>query len=330
VERQVVAEETSLEFADVFSIFEKFQQILESINNSLNPEEIERKAVNVIHEHLKFSSFTFLVYDFNNKKFIFSCTKGTERNLAEHLIQEVVNWKEKLFSRSETLIPILTDEGNLKALPLWHKKKQLAVFIASPPILESLTPADKEFLRIIALSVLYAITNAKLYTMTKKLAVWDNKTNLYNYRYFLSRLSNEIARARRYGRKLSLVAMDIDDFKKINEEVGHLTADRILRDMAMIIKDSIRAVDIPSRFGGDEFFILLPETDIKGAKVVAERISGIIETKLFPLNSSKNRVRIKVTCGIAEYREEMTARELMEAADKNLLKIKKAKKEVNL
>jgi diguanylate cyclase (GGDEF)-like protein len=319
--------EEGFELGDIFGIFEKFQQILETINSTLNPEEIERKAVRVIYEHIRCSSFMFLVHDFNSKKFIFACQKDIDIKTAELLLSEAVARKDKIFSQFEVYFKLLGEEGTFYAISLSYKKKPLAVFIAPLPILESLTVPDKEFLKIIGLAVLYATTNATLYNLTKKLAVWDNKTNLYNYRYFLTRLSNEIARAKRYGRKLSLVAIDLDDFKKINDELGHLTADRILKDIGRLIRNSIRVVDIPSRFGGDEFFILLPETDLKGAKVVATRIKNLIEEQLFPLNSQKNRVRINLTYGLAEYIDGMTARDFMEAADKSLLKQKKTKKE---
>jgi len=109
---------------------------------------------------------------------------------------------------------------------------------------------------------------AKLYY----LATVDTKTQLYNYRHFHSVLKHEMAIAKRYKRNLSMLLLDLDDFKRINDTYGYLRGDEVLQMVATIIKSSIRETDIAGRFGGEEFVVLMPETSIEKAKEVAERI----------------------------------------------------------
>ena len=113
---------------------------------------------------------------------------------------------------------------------------------------------------------------ARLY----KLATTDTKTQLYNYRYFNSILIRELAIAERYGRVISMLIVDLDDFKEVNDKHGYLRGDEVLQMVATIIKESIRDTDIAARFGGEEFVVLMPETSSTNAKQLAERIRNFI------------------------------------------------------
>ncbi|MCX7831321.1 MAG: GGDEF domain-containing protein [Actinobacteria bacterium] len=311
-----------LGLSDVFSAFDKFQQILESLYSSLNLEEIDKKAKNLLSYHLNTRDYILLVFDPSSKNFVFACHDGFSREIAEDIVREVIKSKNTFLSSTERIFKLDIEDVDLSSLTLSTKGKFLGVLVSKTELIENIENQDYELLNLIALSILYAYNNSRLYELTRRLAVWDNKTNLYNYRYFLSRLSNEISRAKRYGRKLSLIAIDLDRFKLINQQLGHLTADKILKDIAKIIKESIRSVDIPSRFGGDEFFILLPETSLEGARVVGERLKSIVESRLFPLNGKKDRIRINLTFGVSEYENGMSAKEFLEIADKELMKAK--------
>lgn len=314
------------ELSEIFSVFDKFHEVISIIHSSLSVEELERKACKIISNYLKTGKHLLLVFDPSKNKFVFACQVGFSKEESEKIIEIAVYEKDALSSHEASSLVFIESLKDLGIVVLKSKKKFIGLFISTKPICEALSAPDREFLQILALSVLYAYSNATIYEMTKKLAIWDNKTKLYNYRYFLQRLSNEVARARRYGRNLSLIAIDIDNFKEINNKVGHLVADRILVDIASIIRNSLRVVDIPSRFGGDEFFILLPETDLNGANVVVKRLKNLIESQLFPLNASKNRVKVSLSFGVTLLKEGMTAREIMEAADKDLMDNKRIKR----
>lgn len=318
------------DLSEVFAVFEKFHDVISIINSTLNIDELRKKTCKLLESHLKTSKHLLLVNDPSKNKFVFICGKGFSEDTSALIVPELVEKKDLFLSLEKNCILKINETEDISCIILKSKKKFIGVFVSVSPLIEALSYTDKEFLQLVALTLLYAYTNATIYEMTKKLAIWDNKTKLYNYRYFLKRLSNEVARARRYGRKLSLIAFDIDNFKEVNNKLGHITADRILLDIASIIKTSIRVVDIPSRFGGDEFFILLPETDIHGAEVVAKRLKNLIESQLFPLNQNKNRIKINITYGISELSENMTAREILNAADQQLMENKKTRKEIKV
>ncbi len=121
-----------------------------------------------------------------------------------------------------------------------------------------------------------AIENALLFEKTKHQISIDSLTQAFNHRFFQTGLQTECHRAQRYGNPLTLFMLDIDDFKKLNDRYGHPKGDKLLRAVADVLRKSIRDVDIVARYGGDEFAIILPQTDAKGAEVVARRIRARI------------------------------------------------------
>lgn len=164
----------------------------------------------------------------------------------------------------------------------------------------------------------------KLYHLT----VIEEKTNLYNYRYFSIEFKKEIQRAVRYNRYLSLLILDLDNFKRINDSFGHDKGDEILKRVAQIIKSNLRMEDFPARFGGEEFVVMLPETDSKKAFRVAEKLRVAILSDDFLGNYD-----VFVSIGIATldgknmdgtFRESVNAtpHEIFKRADKALLWVK--------
>lgn len=155
----------------------------------------------------------------------------------------------------------------------------------------------------------------------EQLAITDPLTGLYNRRYFFERLEQEFARARRYGNPLSCLILDVDNFKQLNDQWGHLTGDAVLREMARRIQQSIRRVDLPARYGGEEFVILLPQTDLSGAMVEAERIRQTIGGTPFP--ELPDHTQVTVSVGIAALDDTVNSVEdLIRQADNALYRAK--------
>ena len=127
---------------------------------------------------------------------------------------------------------------------------------------------DLEFIEALANQAAIAIDNAKLYELATK----DGLTKLYIYRHFYTLLENEIKRSSRYNHEMTLLMMDIDNFKSVNDTYGHPVGDQVLREIASCIAQTVRKIDIASRYGGEEFTVILPETNITDAKIIAERI----------------------------------------------------------
>jgi diguanylate cyclase (GGDEF)-like protein len=156
--------------------------------------------------------------------------------------------------------------------------------------------------------------NAKL----EQLAFRDGLTGLYNHRYFQETLDREIARVRRYGRPLSLLLFDIDFFKKINDTFGHPTGDQVLINLAQSVSRAMRPTDIIARYGGEEFAVILPETNLAGMKVFAERLRR--STAALTTVIQNNSIQVTISCGgaLLTAEDNYSKQELIDTADRGL------------
>lgn len=151
------------------------------------------------------------------------------------------------------------------------------------------------------------------------LAFEDGLTGLYNQRYFQEHLEREISRVDRYSHLLSLIMIDIDHFKKLNDTYGHQQGDTVLREVAEVFNNSIRKPDIAARYGGEEFVIILPETDLKGCLILAERIRQFIEELEIKIDNQV--LKVTISLGITSYdpsKGRKSKVEIIESADKAL------------
>ena len=150
-------------------------------------------------------------------------------------------------------------------------------------------------------------------------AIHDEKTGLYNNKFFETVLEMEIEKVRRGQRTFSLLIIDIDFFKKINDTYGHMKADEILKRLAKVLKNQVRKSDTAARFGGEEFVVLLPGTTLEKAKKFTERLRNAIKS-----DRILKKYKVTVSGGLAEFRSRDTKKKIKERADKALYKAKKA------
>jgi diguanylate cyclase (GGDEF)-like protein len=307
-------------------------RILKSLHAALDLDELEKNAKRLARELLNLNTFSLMIYDATRGRFVFKACEGIPEAELDALIDASLANRDRWLDRQASPIlldidlPELTVSKRYLLVSLDSHGKTMGIFVF--PEAEGWRPStsELEMLTVIAAGLLCAYHNARIYNVTRKMVIWDVKTDLYNHRYFLKALSNEICRARRYGRNLSLIVLDVNNFKAYNDRYGHLDGDRALADIAKIIKRSIRVVDIAARFGGDEFFVLLPETDEEGARVVARRLEQAIRSHNFHYVRNSRRktpVTLSVACGIATLEDTMTAREFMELADRRMLEEKR-------
>lgn len=163
-------------------------------------------------------------------------------------------------------------------------------------------------------------TNIKLKDMT----VTDEKTSLYNFRYFKKKLQEEFKRAKRYDTSLSLIMLDLDDFKEINDRLGHQNGDKVLKEFADIVQSNARETDFTARYGGEEFSIILPNTDATMARQVAERIRKASSVHEFLSRETPTAMTISAGISTFPYRHRNIKNddELIKAADAALYKAK--------
>jgi diguanylate cyclase (GGDEF)-like protein len=170
-----------------------------------------------------------------------------------------------------------------------------------------------------------ALENARLHRLVERQAVTDGLTELANRRQFEQALAGEISRAERFGGTLALILADLDDFKQVNDRYGHQAGDEVLRTFASVLKETVRDVDLPSRYGGEEFAVLLPQTDMDGAENLAERLRQSVAER--PMTTQPGAlVAVTASFGVASFPDASTPAALFAAADEALYRAKAAGK----
>jgi diguanylate cyclase (GGDEF)-like protein/PAS domain S-box-containing protein len=183
--------------------------------------------------------------------------------------------------------------------------------------IEPFNESDMKVLSAIVRQAAAAIENAKLYRELEYLSVTDPLTNLWNYRCFINSVDEEIQRCKRFTHTFSLLMIDADDFKSYNDTYGHLEGDLLLKEFGRIFTSQLRTLDKVCRYGGDEFVVLLPNTDCAQAKIVAEKLRRSVEE--CPLKK-----KMTVSVGVAEYRTNLSRFELIMRVDRCLYQAKSA------
>jgi diguanylate cyclase (GGDEF)-like protein len=188
------------------------------------------------------------------------------------------------------------------------------------------TQADLEVLLTLVEPCAIAIENAILFQRTEQLTITDDLTKLFNSRYLNLYISREIKRCKRHGIPLSVIFLDLDGFKGVNDAYGHLAGSRTLTEVGGILVEAVRESDILARYGGDEFVVVLPETPPSGALVIAERIRKAIESHSF-LKDQGLEARISASFGIASYPDHaLTPEGLIQKADQAMYRVKERDK----
>jgi diguanylate cyclase (GGDEF)-like protein len=175
--------------------------------------------------------------------------------------------------------------------------------------------------------VALGLSNAQLYEETRRLAMEDSLTGVSSRRSFFLQAKQILAQTMRYGRKLSVLMFDLDNFKSVNDRFGHSMGDDILRRVAEAASGVFRSADILARYGGEEFAVLLPETDVEGAREIAERLRRVIADTSFPpaLPDAAMEIRVSVSVGITELipEHDSSIDHLLSRADRALYRAKR-------
>ena len=262
--------------------------------------------------------------DFENYRLRYDEASPVARCLKEH---KILYTKEYLEAINNLLIDIDAEKIQqinklgvskfLIIIPLFQNQNPFGVMMVFSPR-EGVTDKELNFLSLFANQVEMAITIANLFETMKKEAVTDSLTELYNRRYFTEELKKEADRARRLNQPFTIISLDLDYLKKINDTYGHMAGDIAIKAIADVMKKNARSIDIPARLGGEEFSILLPGIDSNGGMVAAERIRAAIENEEVPQIG-----KITASIGVGTYPEHsMNIDELVEMTDQAMYRSK--------
>jgi len=322
---------------------EKQIQNLEKMSSLLSEALIYKKdddIVNVVFQKLNqlFPNSVFLYSkQLNDSEFVVAKKDGTEIDVIGKSIDSFANivYKTKLplliddfdlYIDQSVERHFLQDYKSIMAVPMILQNNEFGVLSCYRKTKKSFDSQDIRVLQYIGDIMANLLVNIALYNEIKRLAKIDGITGLYVQRAFFERMAQEMFRAKKHKSSFALLAIDIDNFKKFNDSYGHQIGDSVLVKVAQTIKNSIRKNDFPSRYGGDEFFIILPETKIKGALVLAERIrskvinlsSGIKQDNGLPISP------ISISAGVGEFKTKYNDyKEFIQVVDELLYKAKK-------
>lgn len=225
--------------------------------------------------------------------------------------EEVLPFKAGVVAGSAFILPLVDGGRLLGALVMFSERPQ------------ALNSYQIGLLRMLGNQATVSLANARLHEEIERMAATDGLTGLYNHRRFQEMLSDELRRLQRIFAPLSLLLIDIDFFKKVNDTYGHPAGDEILRSVAAILRETMRNVDVPARYGGEEFAAILPGTNQAGARETAERIRKAVEQKAFTVDNAKIPVTVSIGVSTAPYDAE-SKEGLIERADQALYHAKRS------
>ncbi len=317
-----------------------FIKVGKALTSTLDTGSILDIIMEKTNELVKAEAGSVLLLDDDTNELYFELTEGEKKNdikrfrlkvgegiagwvalHGEPLIVEDVATDTRFCNKIDDSLDFMT--RSILCVPLKSKGKILGV-------LEVINKIDggpfgqKELDLLLTLvdQAAIAIENSLLYQKATELAITDALTQLYNFRYLHQTLDVEISRAKRYRTEVSLIFLDLDYFKKVNDRYGHLVGSQLLVDVGKFLRDSLRPMDVLCRYGGDEFIAVLPETGPEAAQGTAERLRKGIQDH--PFASDKGEIfNITASFGIASYPKHVKDKnELIQLADQSMYRVK--------
>ncbi len=294
--------------------------MIERLSKTIDQEELKLIVIDIFKEAFEADEID-LVFPKDTKDYRAVTWSRTDNEIQRKKVSEgealhaaIAGWMSGEFKQEE-----ISDDGREIFMPIAKGDTPLALIVIRKT--EAFKPDRVGLIKIMRGHVAVALENAHLYYI----AITDELTRLYTQRHFRTSIEKKFSEFQKYGEKFTLLMLDIDDFKKINDTYGHVAGDTILRELAEIIQYSIRDNDLAFRYGGEEFAALLASTAMKGGKHVAERIRANIEAAVF--EQGKHDIKVTISIGVSVCPDTAeTVRDLILTADKLLYQAKKAGK----
>jgi diguanylate cyclase (GGDEF)-like protein len=302
---------------------EAIAQIAQSATASLEINELLEKVCQQVHESFGADQVAILMQE--DERLIVRAHAGSltanifigesipeGEGLSRRALESETTLLENDVAKSTGYVSGFAETLSEMCVPLIVQGEKLGVLVLDSKHKDNFSSTDIKPLESVAAICVTAILNARFVDRMRQLAYADGLTGLYNRRYFETRVKEELERAERYAGGMAVVMLDIDNFKKLNDEFGHLLGDETLRQISQIFQRQLRKVDVVCRYGGEEFVIILPATSGERALGVAEKLRKAIEEHDFPGIPRA----VTISLGVAEYPQHGRTRdELVASAD---------------
>jgi diguanylate cyclase (GGDEF)-like protein len=297
-------------------------EVARSFTSTLELPEVLDRISSLIAEKLQIPQFSIMLVDGEGELMVKSAypagrgTEGRRFQIGEGACGQAAQTQRAVY---------LPDPSSLLAVPMVHRETLLGVLNFQRPQRASFSPEEIEVLTTIADQGAMAIKNALLHEQTVALSITDPLTGIYNRRHLATRLEMEIDRAHRFSTDISVLMIDIDLFKRLNDAAGHRVGDIVLQQLAGLLRSVIRRVDTLARYGGEEFVVVLPQVHKAEGLQVAEKLRRTVEEADFGLPLDGELAQVTISVGVANLPlDGATSERLLDCADAALYASKRA------
>jgi diguanylate cyclase (GGDEF)-like protein len=317
-----------------------FAAIVRATGRELDPHRIIDLAMGEVHRFLKPRAWLFLLVDPDVGLLTIEKTvgeglggqAGRKIGVGEGVAGRAAQRRRTVLVEEIDLrganaiapeLPTDLEPRSVIAVPLLSRGRVIGVVeVVDMQARHQLRASDARLLALLLEPAAVAIDNALLLRKSEELSITDDLTRLHNSRFLNTTLRREVERSKRYRTSVSLIFLDLDGFKKVNDQHGHLFGSRTLVEVGAVIKETVRTIDVVCRFGGDEFTVILPQTGPEGAFTIADRIRQRIAETVF-LQSCRLAVRLTASLGIASFPDHgRTKDDLLARADQAMYSVK--------
>ena len=312
-----------------------FHDVARALTSSLDLDSILGAIMQQMEQFFEPESWSLLIVDDEHQNLYYAVAAGKssgDRNLRVDMGEGIAGWVaqhgEPVIVSEPGKDPRFVTDGAVSpvrsaiCIPLRSRDRTLGVIELLNYRADTLTDETMAFLRVLCDYAAIAIQNVRAVERIQELTITDDCTGLFNSRHLFSITEVELERSRRFSLPFSLIFIDLDHFKRVNDLHGHLTGSRLLAEIARTIKHSVRGIDSAFRYGGDEFIVLLPQTGKDAALEVTQRLLHALRDTKYLLAEGLE-VRMMASFGIASYPEDgSTIQEIIGAADQMMYMVK--------